>query len=513
LAGRGSRKINIEVRSVKMEQIFYRSTRGNGKSVLSSEAIIKGIAEDGGLFVPHHIPSVGNSLKDMENMNYKQLSYSIMSRFFTDFSRDELEYCIENAYNNKFDTDEIAPVKEAGGVFYLELFHGPTLAFKDMALSILPHLLKTSVKKQGVHKEIVILTATSGDTGKAALEGFTDIEGTKIIVFFPEDGVSEIQKRQMTTHCGSNTYVVGIKGNFDDAQNGVKEIFADKEFAKLLNSKNYMLSSANSINIGRLVPQIVYYFHAYNKVCQQGKISTGDKINVVVPTGNFGNILAAYYAKEMGLPINKLICASNENRVLYDFISTGLYDKMRDFITTISPSMDILISSNLERLLYSISGENPDTVNSLMKGLNTKGKYEITPEMKSGLKDFYGGYASEIETRKAIKEVFQSYGYLMDTHTAVGYVVYNKYKLDTEDSATTIISSTASPYKFTNAVMTSIDEKYSEFDDFQLIKEMNKLSKVKIPSAIEDIQYRPIIHNSICEKKEMKAVVAQILKL
>lgn len=496
-----------------MQQILYKSTRGSVKKVLSSQAILKGIAEDGGLFVPDSIPSLGNGLSEMKDMNYKQLAYNIMSRFFTDFSSDELEYCIENAYNNKFDKDEIAPVKECGDVYYLELFHGPTLAFKDMALSILPYLLKTAVKKQGVDREVVILTATSGDTGKAALEGFSDVEGTKIIVFFPEEGVSEIQKRQMTTHSGNNTYVVGIKGNFDDAQNGVKEIFADKEFEELLNSRNYMLSSANSINIGRLVPQIVYYFHAYYEVCKRGQIALGDKINFVVPTGNFGNILAAYYAKEMGLPVNKLICASNDNRILYDFMQTGVYDKQREFITTISPSMDILISSNLERLLYSISGESPEVVRGLMDGLKTKGIYEISPEMKSRLKDFYGGYASETQTRQAIKEVFQSQGYLMDTHTAVGYVVYTKYKSDTEDSTSTVIASTASPYKFTNAVMTSIDEKYSKFNDFELIKEMSKLSKTEIPGPIENLENIPIAHKNICEKKAMKAQVAEILKL
>lgn len=496
-----------------MEQIFYNSTRGSVRNVLSAEAILKGIAEDGGLFVPHKIPYVGDSLEALRSMDYKQIAYFIMSKYFTDFNEEELKECIENAYTDRFDDNDIAPVKKVGDTFLLELFHGPTLAFKDMALSILPYLLKTAARKLNINKEIVILTATSGDTGKAALEGFSDVEGTKIIVFFPEEGVSEIQKRQMTTHKGDNTYVIGVKGNFDDAQNGVKRIFSDKELEQCLEDNGYMFSSANSINIGRLVPQIVYYFHAYMNMYRTGDIGAGEKCNIVVPTGNFGNILAAYYAKEMGLPVNKLICASNDNKVLYDFIKTGIYDRTRDFITTISPSMDILISSNLERLLYLISGGDSDRINQLMELLREKGIYEITPEMKSRLNDFYGGFASEDDTRIAIKKAYQSFNYLMDTHTGVAYHVYNKYKEDMGDDTKTFVVSTASPYKFTRAVMTSLDKKYASIDDFELIDEMSRITDKSIPEAIKDIKNRTVMHKSICEKDEMEYRVAEILKI
>lgn len=494
-----------------MEHIFYNSTRGLGQGMLSSEAILRGIAEDGGLFVPDRIPDVSGMLKSLRGMDYKALAYFIISRYLTDFEEEELRECIDKAYGEKFDTLKIAPVEKVGDAYLLELFHGPTLAFKDMALSILPYLLKTAARKRNIQKEIVILTATSGDTGKAALEGFSDVEGTKIIVFFPEEGVSEIQKRQMTTHQGDNTYVIGVKGNFDDAQNGVKSIFNDREFAELLDKNNYMFSSANSINIGRLIPQIVYYFYAYFNIVEKGGINLGEKVNMVVPTGNFGNILAAYYAKEMGLPVNKLICASNDNKVLYDFINTGVYDRTREFITTISPSMDILISSNLERLLYLICGKDPLMVRGLMEDLKHKGEYEITPDMKRNLKDFYGGFAPEDETRKAIGEVYNEYGYIMDTHTAVAYHVYKKYREDTGDNSKTVIASTASPFKFTSSVMTSIDEKYGKLDDFELLDEMAKLMGTKVPKGVKDIKERPLIHKALCGKDEMKVKVSEIL--
>jgi len=494
-----------------MEQIYYSSTRGSGSRVLSSEAILKGIAEDGGLFVPHRIPYMRSLLETFMDMDYRQLAYAVMSRFFTDFTEDELRICIENAYDKKFDTEEVAPVRKVGNLFFMELYHGPTLAFKDMALSILPYLMKTAAKKQGVDKEIVILTATSGDTGKAALEGFSDVEGTKIIVFFPQDGVSEIQKRQMTTHSGDNTFVIGVKGNFDDAQSGVKNIFADREFQALLNEKGYMFSSANSINIGRLVPQIAYYFHAYMEICRRGEVSLGEKINVVVPTGNFGNILAAYYAKEMGLPLNKLICASNDNKVLYDFITTGTYDRNRKFYTTISPSMDILISSNLERLLYVISGGNSGEVRRLMDLLSKVGSYDIAPKMKECLSSFYGGFATDSDTKMAIKEAYNSYRYLMDTHTAVAYHVYKKYLEDTGDTTRSVVVSTASPYKFTSDVMAAIDEKYSNVNVFELVKEMSNVTGSDIPLAIRDIEKKHILHKAICQKDDMKQKIAEIL--
>jgi threonine synthase len=496
-----------------VEKVLYKSTRGGESNVSSAQAILKGIAEDGGLFVPDAIPLLSEKLEDIINLDYKQLAYVIMSKFFTDFTESELKECIEGAYNDKFDCEEIAPVKKAGKEFYLELYHGPTLAFKDMALTILPYLLKTAVKKQKLDKEVVILTATSGDTGKAALEGFTDVEGIKIIVFFPRDGVSEVQKKQMTTHTGSNTFVVGIRGNFDDAQNGVKEIFNDESFLKLMEENNYIFSSANSINIGRLIPQVVYYFYAYAQLCRAGEICLGEKINFVVPTGNFGNILAAYLAKEMGLPINKLVCASNENKVLFDFMNSGVYDRRREFVTTISPSMDILISSNLERLLFFISGNNANLVKELMSSLNQEGSYGILDSMKNELKDFYGAYSSEVETKEGIYQVYDNDDYLIDTHTAVAYAAYNKYHDNTGDELKSVIVSTASPYKFTYSVMTSLDEKYKEFDDFELIKKMSKFTGGKVPEAIKEIEKKPVIHKTVCDKEEMGTTVKKILKI
>ncbi|WP_058485700.1 threonine synthase [Defluviitalea phaphyphila] len=494
-----------------MKQIKYKSTRGGQKNISPSQAIIQGIASDGGLFVPEEMPKLEYSLEKLKDMNYQKLAYTIMQHFLTDFTEDELRECVNKAYDTKFDTPKIAPVVKKDGVYFLELFHGPTLAFKDMALSILPYLLKTAAKKLNIEKEIVILTATSGDTGKAALEGFANVEGTKIIVFFPQDGVSEIQKRQMTTQTGNNTYVIGIEGNFDDAQNGVKEIFGDKEFNKKLNENNYMLSSANSINIGRLVPQVVYYFYAYFQMVKEKEISLGDIFNVVVPTGNFGNILAAYYAKQMGLPVGKLICASNDNKVLYDFFNTGKYDKDREFILTISPSMDILISSNLERLIFKIAGEDTNKTKELMETLKVKGNYEITNEMKERLGDFYGGFATQEETLKRIKELFEKTGYLIDTHTAVAYAVYKDYVSKTKDMTKTVIASTASPYKFTTSVMGAIDKKYKDYSDFELIEKMNELTKKDIPKGIKDIDKRPILHNKVCKKNDMKKVVEEIL--
>lgn len=495
-----------------MNLLKYKSTRGGQSGISPSQAIVQGIAKDGGLFVPETLPKLECSLEELKGMTYQELAYHIMKHFLTDFTEEELKGCIDKAYDKKFDTSKIAPLVKKDDVYFLELFHGPTLAFKDMALSILPHLLTTAAKKLNIEKEIVILTATSGDTGKAALEGFADVEGTKIIVFFPQDGVSEVQKRQMTTQVGENTYVIGIKGNFDDAQNGVKEIFGDAEFNKYLNDNNYMLSSANSINIGRLVPQVVYYFYAYLQMVESKDITIGEPVNVVVPTGNFGNILAAYYAKQMGLPIGKLICASNDNKVLYDFFNTGKYDKDREFILTISPSMDILISSNLERLIYQITGEDANKTKELMESLKTKGYYEIDASMKEKLVDFYGGFASQEETLIRIKELYESTDYLIDTHTAVAYSVYKDYVHKTQDATKTIIASTASPYKFTTSVMGALDKKYEAYSDFELIDKMSELIKMDIPEGIKDIDKRPILHTQICEKDEMKKVVAEILK-
>lgn len=491
--------------------LFYRSTRDDNVKVTASQAILKGLAADGGLFVPESIPTLDKSFDELSKMSYADVAYEVMKLMLDDFTEEELRDCINKAYDSKFDTKEIAPLVKADGAYFLELFHGSTIAFKDMALSILPHLLITSAKKNNVKNDIVILTATSGDTGKAALAGFADVKGTKIIVFYPKNGVSPIQEKQMVTQKGNNTYVIGINGNFDDAQTGVKNIFGDKELEKVMNNAGYQFSSANSINIGRLVPQIVYYVYAYARLIAKGEIKAGEKINAVVPTGNFGNILAAFYAKNMGLPINKLICASNENKVLYDFFSTGTYDRNRDFILTTSPSMDILISSNLERLIYRIAGNSATENAKLMKSLKDTGKYEITSQMKEQLGDFYGNYATEAEDAATIKKIYDNDNYIVDTHTSVAATVYEKYKKETGDETKTVIASTASPYKFTRSVMDAIDSKYASMTDFELVDELCRISGVKIPKAIEDIRTAPVLHDTVCEVNEMCDNVKRIL--
>ena len=464
-------------------EVIYRSTRSNSEPVTASQAILKGLSDDGGLFVPDHIPALDKSLSELAGMSYQQVAYEVMKLFLTDFTEEELKNCINNAYDSKFDTEKIAPLVQADDAYYLELFHGSTIAFKDMALSILPHLMITSARKNNIKNEIVILTATSGDTGKAALAGFADVKGTRIIVFYPKNGVSPIQEKQMVTQKGANTFVVGIHGNFDDAQTGVKKIFSDKELAKEMDEKGFQFSSANSINIGRLVPQICYYVYAYAQLLKDGKITEGEKINVVVPTGNFGNILAAFYAKNMGLPIDKLICASNDNKVLYDFFRTGTYDRNREFVLTTSPSMDILISSNLERLIYRIAGGDAKKCAELMQSLTAGGEYTITEDMKAQLADFYGNYCTEDETAKTIAEIFKDSHYVIDTHTAVAAGVYDKYVKDTNDTTPTVIASTASPYKFTRSVMEALGADTDGKDDFALADELSALSGVKLPQA------------------------------
>ena len=494
-------------------EVLYRSTRGKEEAVTASQAILKGLSEDGGLFVPEQIPAMDKSLKELAEMNYQQVAYEVMKLFLTDFTEEELKNCINRAYDSKFDTEVIAPLVEAQGAYYLELFHGATIAFKDMALSILPHLMITAARKNSIKNEIVILTATSGDTGKAALAGFADVEGTRIIVFYPKNGVSPIQEKQMVTQKGKNTLVVGIHGNFDDAQTGVKKIFSDRELAKELDEKGFQFSSANSINIGRLVPQICYYVYSYATLMKQGKIAEGEKINVVVPTGNFGNILAAFYAKNMGLPIGKLICASNDNKVLYDFFNTGIYDRNREFVLTTSPSMDILISSNLERLIYRIAGNDADKNRELMTALSGQGKYEITDEMKAQLSDFYGNFATEAETADEIRRVYEACGYVLDTHTAVASSVYQKYLKATGDVAKTVIASTASPFKFTRSVMNAIDSKYDTMGDFELVDELSGIANVEVPKAIQEIRTAAVVHDVQCDVDEMKNVVKGFLKI
>ena len=491
--------------------LLYKSTRDAEKTVTASQAILKGLADDGGLFVPVSIPKLPVSLGELKEMTYQEIAYTVMKEFLTDFTEEELKSCIAKAYDSKFDTEEIAPLAKVEDAYYLELFHGATIAFKDMALSILPHLMITSARKNQVKNDIVILTATSGDTGKAALAGFADVEGTKIIVFYPKNGVSRVQELQMVTQKGDNTSVVAIHGNFDNAQSGVKAMFENKELEKELNEAGYQFSSANSINIGRLVPQVVYYVYAYAKLLQNEEIAEDEEINVVVPTGNFGNILAAYYAKNMGIPIAKLICASNENKVLYDFFQTGTYDRNREFVLTTSPSMDILISSNLERLIYKISGEDARKDTDLMTELKTKGSYAITGEMKANLADFAAGYATEEQVAKTIHDIYEDTGYVMDTHTAVAATVYKAYREDSKDDRKTVIASTASPYKFAGSVMSAIDPKYKGQDDFKLIEELQKVSGTELPNAIKEIMNAEIRHNTECDVDQMEQTVKNIL--
>ena len=491
--------------------LLYKSTRNADKTVTASQAILKGLAEDGGLFVPTELPKLDVTMNELKTMSYQETAYAVMKQFLTDFTEEELKQCINSAYDSKFDTEVIAPLVKVGDTYHLELFHGATIAFKDMALSILPHLLTTAAKKNNVTKDIVILTATSGDTGKAALAGFADVPGTKIIVFYPKNGVSKVQELQMVTQKGDNTSVVAIHGNFDNAQSGVKALFEDKELEKELSEAGYQFSSANSINIGRLVPQVVYYVYAYAKLLENEEIENGEEINVTVPTGNFGNILAAYYAKQMGVPIAKLICASNENKVLFDFFKTGKYDRNREFVLTSSPSMDILISSNLERLIYTIAGQDAKKNSELMEALKKDGVYEITPEMKEKLSDFEGGYSTEEETKETIGATYKSTGYVMDTHTAVAAHVSRAYRDASKDQKKMLVASTASPYKFARSVMTAIDEKYDELEEFALIDELEKVSGVAIPNAIEEIRNAQIRHTKECDVDKMKETVKEIL--
>lgn len=495
----------------KNMNLLYKSTRNAEKTVTASEAILKGLAEDGGLFVPESVPKLDVSMQELKSMTYQETAYAVMKQFLTDFTEEELKHCINSAYDEKFDTEVIAPLVKVGDTYHLELFHGATIAFKDMALSILPHLLTTAAKKNNVKNEIVILAATSGDTGKAALAGFADVPGTKIIVFYPKGGVSRVQELQMVTQKGDNTSVVAIHGNFDNAQSGVKAMFEDKALEKELAEAGYQFSSANSINIGRLVPQVVYYVYAYAKLLENEEITDGEKINVTVPTGNFGNILAAYYAKQMGVPIGKLICASNENKVLFDFFQTGVYDRNREFILTSSPSMDILISSNLERLIYTIAGQDAEKNAALMAQLKANGFYEITPDMREKLEDFVGGYATEEETKETIHNTYARTGYVMDPHTAVAAHVCAQYRDDSKDETKCLVVSTASPYKFIHSVMTAIDDKYADADEFELIDELCSISGMPVPHAIEEIRNADIRHTTECDAEAMKDTVKTIL--
>lgn len=495
----------------------YHSTRDNGVSVTAAEAIKKGLSAEGGLFVPEDFPSVSlDEIKALAPMSYNERAKFILGKYLTDFTAEELENCVDSAYTKeKFESEKIAPLHKLNDTtYFLELWHGPTCAFKDMALQILPHLMTTSMKKTGEKDEIVILVATSGDTGKAALEGFKDVNGTRIIVFYPNNGVSEIQKLQMVTQEGNNVAVAAVEGNFDDAQNGVKKIFTDTEYADLLERNNFKLSSANSINWGRLVPQIVYYFSAYADMIESGEIECGEKINVVVPTGNFGNILAAYYASKMGLPIARFICASNENNVLTDFIKTGVYNKNRDFHTTISPSMDILISSNLERFLYDLTGKDDKVVSDWMKQLVENGVYQVSDEVKEKLNGlFSAGCCDDKETIAAIRKTAQEYGYVIDTHTAVAKSVYDKYVEETGDNTKTVIASTASPFKFNQSVLIALEDHNAVLgkDEFTLLQTLSEKSNMKIPASLAALKDKPRVFDLVCGKDEMQQIVSDFL--
>ena len=488
----------------------YESTRNSLLKSTASKAVLKGIAEDGGLFLMRDLEKKKIDINNLAGKNYLEIAEIILSIMLDDFPVDKIKECVINAYTNKFSNDEITPVVKVGENYVTELFHGPTAAFKDVALSILPHLMTASYEMNHMDGEVIILVATSGDTGKAALEGFKDVKGTKIIVFYPDGGVSQVQKAQMVTQEGKNTFVCAIKGNFDDAQTGVKNIFSNDKINNELSAKNQVLSSANSINIGRLVPQIVYYFYSYMKLVETEAVKSGDKVNFAVPTGNFGNILAGYYAKILGLPINKLICASNENNVLYDFINTGVYDKNRKFYKTISPSMDILVSSNLERLLYYLSNKDNDTVKMFMEQLNKSGKYEITNDMFKKLnEDFYAGCVFKEDVEETIKTVYEKFGYLIDTHTAVAYKVINDYKINTGDNTLCIVLSTASPYKFSKSVYKSLFGRAGD-DEFKLMEEIWAESGTSIPKNLRNLQNKTVIHKDICNVNEMDNYVKYI---
>lgn len=491
----------------------YQSTRNSGVRVSAAQAISQGISQDKGLFVPVSLPNISGDIDALCGMDYIGRAKQVLRHFLTDFSDEELSACVEGAYVGKFEGDEVAPLSKVGeDAYLLELWHGPTCAFKDVALQLLPYLLTTSAKKVVDGKKIVILVATSGDTGKAALAGFQDVENTSILVFYPEEGVSPMQKLQMITQEGGNVSVCAIEGNFDDAQNGVKAIFTNPSMAEKLAQHGMMFSSANSINWGRLVPQIVYYISAYCDLVAGGEIKSGEQINVVVPTGNFGNILAAYYAKEMGIPIQKLICASNQNNVLTDFIRTGTYDRNRDFHTSISPSMDILISSNLERLLFHLSGNDDKVLTQWMGALTQDGTYTVDHNVKTRLQQaFWGGFCGDAATQKTIREVFERYSYLCDTHTAVAVNVYGQYVSETGDHTKTVIASTASPFKFSASVLEAVDPKAVDADDFVTAERLSEISGCPMPESLRELREKKPRFTASCTQDTMEQAVLDML--
>lgn len=494
--------------------MHYISTRGNYSPISSAQAIKLGMVPYGGLFCPEFIPQI--DIHKLQGMNYQNLAQYILKLYLTDYTDEEIQQAVKQAYNQKnFHSEDITPLHFLTlNTGILELWHGPTAAFKDLALQIMPLFLVLATQKLQLGREIVILVATSGDTGKAALEGFRNVKGTQIIVFYPRKGVSYIQELQMITTEGQNTFSVAVEGNFDDCQNTVKSIFGDLEFQQLLNSKGYELSSANSINWGRLVPQIIYYFWAYLKMVEHKAIVIGDSINFTVPTGNFGNILAGYYAYRMGLPIKTFICASNINNVLTDFINQGIYNKKRQFYQTSSPSMDILISSNLERFLFELTGQNANKVNRWYTELSKEGIFKIDYTTREQLSQFfYGGYATEEETFAEIKEIYNRYNYLIDPHTAVGMNVYRKYAEETGDTTPTVINSTASPYKFNRAVYSALTGNKTTDDEFVLLEKLNQLTSVPIHRGLNELKSKEIRHHREIKIDQARNTILEILKI
>ncbi|MBR7093079.1 MAG: threonine synthase [Clostridia bacterium] len=491
----------------------YQSTRNAAVRVTATQAILNGISPDGGLYVPAELPALSRrEIEQLAGQTYAQRARTVLRLFLTDFSDEELDSCIRAAYPGRFAEETVAPVRTlADGTHMLELWHGPTSAFKDLALQILPHLMRVSAAHAADGQEIVVLVATSGDTGKAALEGFRDAPHTRIAVFYPENGVSHMQKRQMITQEGDNVTVCAVRGNFDTAQTAVKKIFTDADVRALLAKHHCRFSSANSINWGRLVPQIVYYFSAYADLLAQGRITMGDKINVVVPTGNFGNILAAYYAYRMGLPVNRFICASNRNRVLTDFFRTGCYDRNRDFYLTSSPSMDILISSNVERLLFELCGRDDATVRDWMEQLRTNGRYTVSqPVLEKMTEVFYGGTCNDEQTAQTIREQFEKNRYLCDTHTAVALNVYQQYKNDTGDQTPCVVASTASAYKFPASVLQAIGVEPAG-DDFEQLDQLAAVSGQPIPAPLRALRTKQPRFTAVKDEAEMCPFVLQSL--
>lgn len=491
---------------------FYQSTRNPMLKAVASKVVLQGLADDGGLYMLNDLEDLHLDVEDCLDLNYQQLATKILGLFLDDFTNEELADCVRNAYNGKFSNDEITPLVKVNDDYILELFHGPTSAFKDMALLLLPQLMQVALKKQELQDDILILTATSGDTGKAALEGFKNLDRIHIMVFYPDSGVSAIQKRQMMTQEGNNVGVCAIEGNFDDAQSAVKRIFTSEKLKEFAEEKHIQFSTANSINFGRLVPQIVYYYKAYIDLVHRGEIECGELVDFVVPTGNFGNILAGTFAKRLGLPVHKLVCASNSNHVLTDFMQTGLYDKRREFLKTTSPSMDILVSSNLERYLYMICDKDEKIVKRYMEDLQRQMYYQLSDDQLARLKeDFYAGYSNDEETLKTISSCFRQTGYLLDPHTAVGYKVCQQYKQESKTPYKKIVLATASPYKFVRSIGKSLG--LESVDEFELMKQIASVTRTEIPVPLQILKNKEILHRNVIKTRSIDEYVKERIKV